>query len=85
MRLVNTIKNIVITVLITLIYAIWSADQLHELSGLHIWAILIVVGALILHLLVWIDREVIRINKERRAKRSDKISKDTAGTTGSKK
>lgn len=85
MRKVNAIKNIAITVLIVRLYAIWSREQLHELSGLHKWAILIVVGALILHLLVWIDREVIRINKERRAKRSDKISKDTAGTTGSKK
>lgn len=74
MRKVNAIKNVVITVLITMIYAIWSKDQLHELSGLHIWAILIVVGALILHLLVWIDREVRRIQRERKGKRSEKVN-----------
>ena len=68
MKGLNLIKNIMLTVLITMLYAIWSKEQLHALSGLHMWAILIAVGALILHLLVWIDQEVYRIQEERKGK-----------------
>ena len=81
MKIANFIKNLVITVLITMLYAIWSKDALHELSGLHMWAIFIAVGALILHLLVWIDREIIRIQKERKGKKHEKNSKHTIKTT----
>ena len=64
----NIIKNVMITALITTLYAIWSREQLHELSGLHMWTILLLVAALILHLLVWIDREIYHIQKERQGK-----------------
>jgi len=72
MKGLNICKNIMITVLITMLYAIWSKEQLHELSGLHMWAILIVVAALVLHLFVWLDREVYRIQKERKGKTKNK-------------
>ena len=81
MKIANFIKNLAITVLIISWYAYWSKEQLHELSIFHIWIIFICVGALILHLLVWIDREIIRIQKERKGKKHEKDSKHTIKTT----
>ena len=58
-----------LTISLTLLYAIWSKDGLEECSAIHMWLILILVGALIFHLIVFIDREVTRIKKERMKKR----------------
>lgn len=72
MKLFNFAKNIMLSVLLTTLYAIWSEEGLRELSALHTWAILILVGLLILHLFTYIDRELARIQKERkRGKRND--------------
>ena len=72
MKGLNICKNLMLTALITTLYAIWCKDSLHELSGLHMWLILIAVAALVLHLFVWIDREVYRIQKERKGKTKNK-------------
>ena len=61
-------KSIMLSATITMLYAIWSKEGLHEVSTLHMWVILIAVFCLILHLFVWIDREVRRIQKTRRKK-----------------
>lgn len=71
MKFLNFAKNMLITVLITSWYAYWCRDNLKTLSVIHTWLILICVAALILHLLVWIDRELTRINKERNKKRGN--------------
>lgn len=72
MKGLNICKNLMLTALITTLYAIWSKEGLHEVSTLHMWAILIAVAALVLHLFVWIDREVYRIQKERKGKTKNK-------------
>lgn len=77
MRKVNSIKNVLITVLVTLLYAIWCKDALHEMSAIKMWVILIMFGILVLHLLVWCDREVRRIIKERKRKKHEKNSRST--------
>ena len=77
MRKWNLFKNVLLAITITMLYADWSKKGLHEVSTIHMWAILIMVGALILHLLVWIDREVRRIDKERREKRNEKIARSS--------
>ena len=72
MKIANVIKNVMLTLSITMLYAIWSKEGLHEVSTLHMWAILILVGLLIFHLLNVIDREVDRIKKERKKKNRHK-------------
>lgn len=69
MKLVNIFKNIALSIALTMLYAIWSKEGLHEVSTIHMWVILILVAFLILHLLFVIDREVQRIQKERRGKK----------------
>ena len=69
MKLWNVVKNLMLTLALTMLYAIWSKDGLEECSTIHMWLILILVGALIFHLIVFIDREVTRIKKERMKKR----------------
>lgn len=81
MRKVNSIKNVLITVLVTLLYAIWCKDALHEMSAIKMWVILILFGILVLHLLVWCDREVRRIIKERKRKKHEKNIQDTEQDT----
>ncbi len=68
MKVANIIKNIALTLTVTMLYAIWSKEGLHEVSTLHMWAILILVGVVFFHLLCVIDREIIRIQKERKKK-----------------
>ena len=69
MKLWNIGKNLMLTLTLTMLYAIWSKDGLKECSDIHMWIILVLVGALIYHLLVFVDREVARIKKERMKKR----------------
>lgn len=76
MRKLNAVKNVIITLMTTMLYAIWSTKELHELTALEMWAILIMFAILVLHLLVWTDREVIRVGRERRRKR-EKITRDS--------
>ena len=68
MKIANVIKNVMLTLSITMLYAIWSKEGLHEVSTLHMWAILILVALLIFHLLCVVDREVMRIQRERKKK-----------------
>lgn len=65
MRLWNMCKNIMLTLSITMLYAIWSKEGLHEVSTFHMWLILIAVGLLTLHLINVVDRELRKLNKGR--------------------
>ena len=69
MKLWNVAKNIMLTLSITMLYAIWSKEGLEECSDIHMWVILILVGVLIFHLITFADREITRIKKERMKKR----------------
>ena len=58
---------------LTALYANWSKEGLQNISALHMWAILILVWALILHLLVYVDREIRRVQKTRKVKKARRI------------
>lgn len=64
----NLAKNVMLAAALTTIYAIWAKDELHEVSTAHMWVILILVGVLILHLFVYLDREIRRIHNTRKKK-----------------
>ena len=83
MKFWNMGKNIMLTLSITMLYAIWSKEGLHEVSTLQMWTILIAVGLLVLHLLNMIDREIKKLMKERR-KKNEKIVGDTEQTESTK-
>ena len=83
MKLWNICKNIMLTLSITMLYAIWSKEGLHEVSRFQMWTILIAVGLLVLHLLNMIDREIKKLMKERR-KKNEKIVGDTEQTESTK-
>lgn len=68
MKIWNFTKNIMLSILITSLYAIWSKEELHEVSTFRMWLILILVFLLVLHLFVWVDREIRRIRFERAKK-----------------
>lgn len=68
MKLLNIFKNVALSLSMTMLYAIWCKESLHNESPIKMWVILILVWALILHLLVWVDREVRRIQRERSKK-----------------
>lgn len=68
MKIANIIKNLMLASSMTTLYAIWSKEGLHEVTGLHAGLILVLVGILIFHLLCVIDREITRIQKERKKK-----------------
>lgn len=69
-------KNIMLTLSITMLYAIWSKEGLHEVSTFQMWVILIAVGLLVLHLLNMVDRELRKLNRERK-KKNEKIKRST--------
>ena len=68
MKYWNFTKNIMLSILMTTLYAIWSKEELHEVNPVRMWLILILVFLLILHLFVWVDREIRRIRFERAKK-----------------
>ena len=68
MRRLNFFKNLAITLLIVSWYAFWCRENLKTLTPVHTALILICVGGLILRLLVWIDRQIKKIDKERKLK-----------------
>lgn len=68
MAILNLLKNVSLTLTVTTLYAVWSTKELHELSPLKMWAILIMFAFLVFHILIWADREAKRIHKERKKK-----------------
>lgn len=91
MKYWNFTKNIMLSLAITMLYAIWGKEELHEISTFRMWVILILVFLLILHLFVWVDREIRRIRFERakkylrKEKRNEKISESTKRTQSTKR
>ena len=83
MKYWNFTKNIMLSLTITMLYALWSEEGLHEVSTIHMWAILVLVFFLVLHLIVWADRALRQIRIERakkylrEEKRNEKISQST--------
>jgi len=69
MKTWNIVKNLMLATLITLLYAIWSKEGLHEVSTLHLWVILIGVWFLIVHIIFYVDNEIKKLNDERKKRR----------------
>ena len=69
----NTCKNVILSLAITMLYAIWSKKGLHEVSTLHMWVILIMVWLLFLHGIVYADQEIKRKHDKRQRKRKARL------------
>lgn len=69
MKIWSIAKNLALATTITLLYAIWSKDGLHELSTIHLWVILVLVWALVVHLIFFVDSEIKKLNNERKKRR----------------
>lgn len=69
MKVWKFVKDVMLTLAITMLYAIWSKEGLHEVSTIHMWAILILVAILIYHLISFVNQEVRKLEKERRKKK----------------
>jgi len=69
MKTWSIIKNLILATAITLLYAIWSKEGLKDLSAIHLWAILILVWALIVHLIFLADSQIKKLHDERKKRR----------------
>ena len=69
MKIWNIAKNVMLSSALTMLYAIWCRESFHEITFIHQAVILILVWALILHLIFFLDSEVKKLNDERRKKR----------------
>ena len=72
MKTWNIAKNLMLATAITMLYAIWSKDGLHEVSTLHMWAILILVWVLVVHLIFFADSQIKKLHDERNKRRGKK-------------
>ena len=68
MKIANYIKNAMISALIVVIYAMWSVKELHEVGTVTLWIILISVFLVAYNILCILDKEIRRIQKERKKK-----------------
>lgn len=55
MKIWNLLKNLMLTLSITMLYAIWSSKKLHEVSTIRMWVILIAVACIIFCLIRAVD------------------------------
>ena len=69
MKIWSIAKNLMLATAITMLYAIWSKDGLHEVSTLHMWAILILVWVLVVHIIFYADSEIKKLHDERKKRR----------------
>ena len=83
MKMWQFFKNVMLAILMTTLYAIWSTNELHEISQFNMWLILICVGLLIFSLLnatdIWFAKLERARHKERRIS-NEKISESTKRT-----
>lgn len=68
MKIWANVKNLMLSATVTMLYAIWSKEQLHEESLFMMWVILIAVFLIFFFLLRSIDKDVQRVTKERMLK-----------------
>ena len=66
MKIWNVIKNVMLSSLITTLYAIWSKEVLHEVSTIHCVAIIVSVFFVFFMLLRAVDNEFRKLEERRR-------------------
>ena len=77
MRKWNVCKNVMLSLAITGLFANWSTKQLHECNIFLMWTILITVAVIAFLLLRESDKEFMKLDKERRKKRNEKIARSS--------
>ena len=65
MKIWNIIKNVMLSSSVTLLYAIWSKEVLHEVSTIHCAVILASVFFIFYMLLREVDKELTKIERRR--------------------
>ena len=70
MKIWSIAKNVMFSLSVTMIYAMWSKEVLHDVSFWHCFAILVSVFIVFFGLLNCIDKEFRKIEKKRKERRN---------------
>ena len=76
MKIWNIVKNVMLSSLITTLYAIWSKEILHQVSTIHCVLILAATFLILMGLLTTVDKDLERIEKKRKEKANGKTIKE---------